>query len=55
MTQAEFMEVAGELLTDAERRGRNVALASIKTIVRRTKMNETTKQYLLNQIETLRR
>lgn len=43
-----------ETLAKAELRGRNTALAAIKNIIRLTKMNETTKTYLLNQIDALR-
>lgn len=44
-----------ERLDRAELRGRNAALAAVKQIVRLTKMQDTTKTYLLNQIDALRR
>lgn len=58
MDPAEFRELlerfGKETITKAELRGRNGAIAAALEIIRRARLPESTKTYLLNQIRQLR-
>lgn len=58
MTPDEFLKIGNDIVREqvekAHIQTRNATLGAIKTIIRRTRMNETTKNHLLHQIELLR-